>query len=210
MAADLKRFSIAILAGGMNRRFNNRNKALLKWDNTPLIEKYLETLSPLTGDLFLITNSPELFAGYAVRSFADIIPGKGPLSGIHSALHHSVYKHTLILACDMPFINTKIITELYELSDTYPELVIAPAHANGIETLVSIWPETLFTHLDKWLMGDNPKKILDFLNHHHCLHKMMTDTDTSDFTNINSDDDLEEARKRLAMVDKFRTRGMNQ
>lgn len=195
MAANLKRFSIAILAGGLNRRFNHRNKALMEWDNKTLLEHYLNTLSPLTDDLCLITNNPELFSGFSVRLFPDLIPGKGPLSGIHSSLHHSSKEHTLILACDMPFINIKIISELAELSGKYPGLVIAPAHPNGLETLFSIWPKTILSRLDAWLREDRSKRILDFLEHYKALNKMIVDADVSDFININTTDDFEEAKK---------------
>ena len=182
---------MAILAGGRNRRFNGRIKALLPWKGKTLIRHQIDIFSDLTGDLMVITHHPELLNLPGTPMYKDILPGGGPLSGIHAALHNATCSHTLVVACDMPFVSPQVITELITASAQHPHLVIAPTHAKGVETLFSLWPATILSTLDKWLKEDQSKRILDFLEHHLCLFKMKTETNPNSFTNINTAKDLE-------------------
>ncbi len=187
--------SVAILAGGRNRRFDGRVKALLPWKGKTLIRHQVDIFSGITDDLMVITHHPELLNLPGIPMYHDVIPGGGPLSGIHAALHHATCSHTLVVACDMPFVSTQVITELIMASAQYPHLVIAPTHAKGVETLFSLWPATILPLLDTWLREDQSKRILDFLKHHQRLFNMKTEADPTTFTNINTPKDLGEAEK---------------
>src|SRR5262245_35696810 len=55
------------------------------------------------------------------RRVADTVPGSGPLGGIHAALTSVAVDcacPVLIVACDMPYITTALVTRLFdELQD---------------------------------------------------------------------------------------------
>ena len=63
--------SIAILAGGQSKRIG-RDKAFLEVDGSPLIERILVRVKPLTDDLFISTNSPEKYKQFGLRTVADV------------------------------------------------------------------------------------------------------------------------------------------
>ncbi|MDH7478960.1 MAG: molybdenum cofactor guanylyltransferase [Syntrophomonadaceae bacterium] len=96
-----------ILAGGKNSRME-KNKALLKMGEKTVIERIIDELEPLVERIIVVTNSPEEYSWLGVEVIRDIVPGRGPLSGIHAGLKHSPYRYNLVVACDMPFVSRKL------------------------------------------------------------------------------------------------------
>lgn len=195
MSVNQKPVSIAILAGGKNSRFGFKPKALMLWEGEPLISRYLRLLSPLTADLFIITNSPEEYSGVSARMHPDIIPGNGPLSGIHAALQIAQHNYVLITACDMPFLPIKVVNDLMDKYIENPGKVIIPVHSAGKEPLLSLWPVTVKPLLDKWLENKSSLKILDFIDHYNLFQEFEAFADETLFMNINTREDLKSAQK---------------
>lgn len=98
----MKQFgTVAILAGGLSSRMGF-DKQLLKTRQQRFITSLLPGLRAVFDDVIVVTSRPELYETLPVRTVSDIVPGKGPLSGIHAALHSATSEYTYIMACDMP------------------------------------------------------------------------------------------------------------
>lgn len=100
--ADRMFQTAVILAGGRSRRMGF-DKQLLEIDHS---HKYLavylaEKLLDEFQEVLVVTNTPELYEGIPVRTCSDIYPGKGPISGIHSAFCHCDSEFIFAMACDM-------------------------------------------------------------------------------------------------------------
>lgn len=67
-----------------------------------MIAMLLPKLSTCFEDIVVVTNLPALYRDMSVRTVQDIIPDKGPLSGIHAALSISRSDYVYMMACDMP------------------------------------------------------------------------------------------------------------
>lgn len=93
-----------ILAGGKNTRMG-ANKALLEIEHRQLISRIIDELAGDFPQIIIVANDPEQYRQFGVRVTPDIIPERGPLSGIHAGLSVSPYRLNFITACDMPFIN---------------------------------------------------------------------------------------------------------
>jgi molybdopterin-guanine dinucleotide biosynthesis protein A len=113
-AAKQPDFSVAILVGGQSRRMG-RNKALLEVDGTHLLQRVIDAVRNLTDDLFLVTNTPEVYQPFGLRMVGDVMPGKAALGGIYTALLKAQYEWVFLLACDMPRLDPKVITFLADL-----------------------------------------------------------------------------------------------
>src|SRR5258707_10267809 len=110
--------SAAILAGGQATRFSGRDKSALVVDGRTILDRQLSELSSLTGDVMIVGASLDEGAracppslklrrtGQAsgIRRIADIVPGCGPLGGLHAALTHAREDHVFVVACDMPYV----------------------------------------------------------------------------------------------------------
>jgi len=117
--------SVAIIAGGKSSRMG-RDKAFVLLDGKPMIEHVLfrvRTLDP--SQLMIITNNPEAYTYLEVPLHGDVLPGKGALGGILTALHYSPTDYVLAIACDMPFVNPALLKMLAACLEETPEPVDA-------------------------------------------------------------------------------------
>lgn len=97
-----------ILAGGESRRMG-QNKALLDINGSSLIEVIAEQLSDF--EEVVIVGNKETYNHLNYRVIEDIIPSKGPLSGIHTALKDAD-DNCFICSCDSPSISEEMFIEM--------------------------------------------------------------------------------------------------
>lgn len=153
--------SIAILAGGQSKRMG-RDKAFLKVGGRRLIERVIDRVKPLTDDLFIGTNSAEKYQAFGLRLVADVYPDKAALGGIYSAIHAARYPQVLIVACDMPFLNTGLLQYLIDLAPTAD--VVAPLiEPPQPETLHAVYSKTCLPAIEPRLQA-NKLRIIGFFD----------------------------------------------
>lgn len=185
--------SVALLAGGSGSRLGGTQKALIPWKKGTLLSEFLYTFLKVTDDLFVITNHPLPEPYHTLPAYPDLIPGKGPLSGIHTALSVSKHPLVLIVACDMPFVTADAASWLLQHANQKPQKVIIPQGIHGPEPMFGIWPVVVLNVLEDWLRKDNPLKIMHFLEYHSLVSIVPSDMnriDSNFFFNINTPEDL--------------------
>jgi len=143
-----------VLAGGRSTRMG-RNKALLPWAGTRLIERLLITLRPLFRDVAIVANEAAPYADLGVPIWPDRLPGKGALGGIYTAVFHSTSPQTFCLACDMPFPNPAVIAYLREVAPGYD--VVVPRTADGYQPLHAVYSRTCLPAMETLLHADRLK-----------------------------------------------------
>lgn len=109
-----------ILAGGKSSRFGS-NKALANYKNTTILEHTYNTLQPFCRSI-IISGEYSEYKNLKIKTQADLIPNIGPLGGIYSCLINSGTPWLLIITCDMPLINEKVLSKL--ITNEYHNLVI--------------------------------------------------------------------------------------
>jgi molybdopterin-guanine dinucleotide biosynthesis protein A len=123
-----------ILAGGKSRRFGS-NKAFADINGQPLIERVISTLTPIFDELIIITNNPDEYAFLGLPMHEDLIKGLGPIGGIYTGLEKIKNSRGFFVACDMPFLNEKLIQYMAGLSREFEAVVpkidwkMEPLHA---------------------------------------------------------------------------------
>jgi molybdopterin-guanine dinucleotide biosynthesis protein A len=137
-------FSAAILIGGKATRFEGRDKSSLIVEGQTILSRQLAAVSGVASDVMLVGPSTppsevagSLGAGGSPRYVADIVPGCGPLSGIHAALSAARGDATLILACDMPFVSTPLLRHLVSLADQAD--IVVPQTERGYHPLCAVY-----------------------------------------------------------------------
>ncbi len=103
-----------VLAGGKSRRMTYDKQELLIGGDR-LMEVTIRSLSALFDEVLIVSNRPELYQDLSCRVIADIYPGHGPLSGIHTALIHARSDLIYVRACDMPNLNLEFIQYMISL-----------------------------------------------------------------------------------------------
>ena len=126
-----------ILAGGKNLRLG-RIKALEIIGGKSLIERVIERLTPISSRILIVTSleHSDFPAGGDVEILTDLYPGQGPLVGIYTGLMASRSSHSIVVACDMPFLNTELLDHMLGQTTDYDAVVprletglIEPLHA---------------------------------------------------------------------------------
>lgn len=99
-----------MLAGGQSSRMG-QDKALLQWQDRSLYQ-HMATIAEQSGAHRIwisrfADNTPESHTW-----LRDIIPGRGPISGIHAALHATHAKALIIVPVDMPLLRPGHLAQL--------------------------------------------------------------------------------------------------
>jgi molybdenum cofactor guanylyltransferase len=114
--------SAIVLAGGQSRRMG-RDKALIDYQGRPIIAHVIDTLRVLADDVVVVTNRSDLYSSFAARVVADYDPPCGPLGGIAVGLYAAQHPLTVVVACDMPFLNVSLLRWLIDLAADYDAVV---------------------------------------------------------------------------------------
>ena len=126
--------SAAILAGGQATRFGGRDKSALTVEGRTILERQVAELLPLTSDLLIVG---ERTHHSAARTVADVVPGCGPLGGLHAALTHARGDAVFLVACDMPYVTTAFIAHLLQLAGEAD--IVVPQTERGYHPLCAVY-----------------------------------------------------------------------
>lgn len=112
----------AVLAGGQSRRMG-RDKALLCLGGIPMVRILVEKLRRLADPVTIVADHRDRFGELGLPVLADLLPGCGPLGGIHAALHGLDARETFILPCDTPFVSHDLIAYIVAFPTDAPARV---------------------------------------------------------------------------------------
>jgi len=135
-----------ILAGGENRRMG-MDKAFLEINGRPLIEHILDVFSTLFARTVVVTNTPDLYRKYDIELTSDALDIRGPLTGIYSGLLKSTDEYNFIAACDMPFLNPRLISYMGEIAAGQDAVV--PQFNGFLEPLHAIYRRGILPVIEK-------------------------------------------------------------
>jgi molybdopterin-guanine dinucleotide biosynthesis protein A len=130
--------TIVINAGGESLRMGE-NKALKLFAGEPLIVRMVARVRSIADELLVTTNQPQAFEFLGIPLVADLLPGKGALSGLYTAIAAAQQPLVAVLACDMPFINSGLLAAQRELMLAGGVDVVIPFSPQGIEPLHAIY-----------------------------------------------------------------------
>ena len=201
MTARPDPFSLAIIAGGQSRRMG-RDKAFVELGGKALIERVIEGSANLgQSETILITNKPAQYAHLGLPMFRDILPDKGSLGGIYTALLKAANEFVLALACDMPFISTELLRFMIRQVSEDTDIVV-PRVDGYPQGLHAIYKKTCIAPIAEQLAA-NRLKIIRFYDQMRVRYLDEADYAAFDpqgrsFANLNTPEELAEAERLLA------------
>jgi len=179
-----------ILAGGRSSRMGS-NKALLPYRGGLFIEAIHRRLATLFPEVLLITNTPEQYDFLPCRKAGDIYPDMGALAGLHSGLHHSATPHIFAVACDMPYLDDRLIS--YLVGQRHKGDLVIPEGEAGFEPLHAVYAKSCLLHMEASLLAGR-RRIVSFFDKVDMVSVSRSVTAAFDsgfrsFSNINTPDD---------------------
>lgn len=185
-----------ILAGGKSSRMGT-NKALLKMNDVPAIERISKSLKPIFLEQMVVTNEPDTYQFLGVKTVKDQFPGRGPLAGIHAGLLASPHEVNLITACDMPFVSAELARALVLCIADFDAVV--PVINGREQPLFSVFKKKAVTEIETSILKGRlrVKDLLGELNVLYIddLHVPIDGSAERIFFNMNHPHEYEEAKK---------------
>ena len=196
MTADL---TVAVLAGGHSSRMGT-DKSFVRVLGRPLIEHTLAQAAGLGDETLIVTNRPQDYAYLGLPLFGDVLPDKGALGGLYSALQAARGRHVLCIACDMPFVVRNLMAYVVSLR----------SEAEAVVSRLAGQPEPFRAVYGRDCRGTMLAALeAGRLRVSDCLAQMQVryvdeaeidrfDPERLSFVNVNTPDDLEHARRLAA------------
>jgi molybdopterin-guanine dinucleotide biosynthesis protein A len=183
--------TVAILAGGKSSRMG-RDKSFVLFQGRPMIEGVKERVSGLGDELILITNKPTEYAHLGLPMFSDVYPDHGSLGGIFTAVHYAAHPYTLVVACDMPWLNRPLLNYMISLRETAD--VVVPRWQKYPEPLHAVYSKACLAPIEENLQAQR-LKITGFFGR-VAVHFLERETIARfdplgrSFANVNTPEDL--------------------
>ncbi|MEI6387594.1 MAG: molybdenum cofactor guanylyltransferase [Spirochaetota bacterium] len=154
----------AILSGGEGRRLGGLAKESILMDGEALGPRLVRLLARRFGRIIVVTKNPGLYEGLGAETTADILPGMGPLSGLHAAfsqLGPGRDEWIWLAAVDMPgfdpgfvdLLEARLESSIEALSPDNPDRPGAcmARFAEHFEPFQAIWSSRLLPDLEQLL-----------------------------------------------------------
>ncbi len=192
----LPNLTVAVLAGGKSSRMGT-DKSFVRVLGRPLVEDVLAQAAGIGAETLIVTNRPDDYRYLSVPLFTDVLPDKGALGGIYTALHSSSQPHTLCVACDMPFVVRPLLDYLISL---IPEGDAIIPRLNGeAEPFRAIYSQACLAPI-RAALDAGKMRVISFFPDVRVRFVDEPEIDRFDpqhlsFFNVNTPEDLEQARR---------------
>jgi molybdopterin-guanine dinucleotide biosynthesis protein A len=194
----IKGITGVILAGGQNTRFPIQ-KGFIRIKGIPIIERNLALMKTLFRDVLISTNMPEAYFSLGVPLVGDVLPSRGPMAGIYTSLINSHDPSIFVSACDMPFLDARVIRlvcEKYNEQSHRDHIdAVVPVFDSEPQPLLGVYCNTVLPALEAGILNDKVS-LRQFLKEIRVYFVDETDVRLVDpegksFVNINTVDDYE-------------------
>ena len=191
-----------ILAGGRSKRLG-RDKARLPWPDensqTTLLHHVHAVLAPLCDEVLVVGNRADL-AGFTV--VPDVAAAQSSLTGLVSGLRAAATPLALAVACDMPFLNERLLRALIDRATDEWDAV-APVVRHEPETLHTVYHRRCLPAASEMLEAGDLRlgRLMKRLRVRAVSPDEVRrfDPDLASFSNINTPAELAAAREKARL-----------
>jgi len=203
-----------ILAGGQATRMGGGDKGLLPLGHSTILDHVIARLRPQVGGLALNANgNAARFDAFNLPVLPDSITGfPGPLVGVLAGLDWAAEQGAesiVSVAADTPFFPADLVAVLQGRAEgmAHPLVLAATPRGEGETTksmsrsglirhpTFGLWPVALRDDLREAL-NDGLRKVVIWTEKHHGREAVF-ESDQDPFFNVNTPEDLEQARAML-------------
>ncbi|SHI81240.1 molybdenum cofactor guanylyltransferase [Desulfofundulus thermosubterraneus] len=150
-----------ILAGGKSTRMG-MDKAFIPIGQTTMIKKIASELRKVFSRVMVVSNKREfLYQHLGLPVVNDLRSGCGPLGGIHAGLTFADTPYIFVVACDMPFIDARLIPVLVGTCSGYDAVV--PRIKECMEPLFAVYSKSCLPSIEQVIDNKN-FKLVDLLS----------------------------------------------
>lgn len=176
-----------------------QDKATVDLGGETLLEHATTRLSRQVNALSINSNSDDLKSDWPI--IKDLIPDfAGPLAGVLSAIDWTatlfpIHTHIVTVPIDAPFFPNDLVSEL---SRSRNDNICVARYCGTLHPVFALWPVSVAPILKTWLADPNNRSVKHFiLSVAHTMIDFPSIDGLDPFMNINTPDDLEQAKVRI-------------
>jgi molybdopterin-guanine dinucleotide biosynthesis protein A len=198
----LEPISAIVLAGGKSTRMGRDKTQIHLNSGLSLVDQAVARMRDTANEVIVATAGVQWDVP-GVRWAFDIYEGAGPLGGIYAGLREAAWSHALVVACDMPFLNEALLRYMVGLPRDYDVLI--PSLPHGVEPLHAIYGKGCLEP-SRQLLEEQRYSILELFDMVRMRYLTQAEVEQFDpecrsFFNINTPDQLREARRMASAVE---------
>jgi molybdopterin-guanine dinucleotide biosynthesis protein A len=190
-----------VLVGGTSKRMG-QSKASLLIDGEKMLHRQIRLLRTVARRVVVVGGATDYMGRFDVPVVPDELPGRGPLAGIYTALLKSRTEFNIVLGCDLPFVNGRMLAFLVGRAMNSGSDVTVPCSRDGRpQPLCAVYRRrALYAVRTRLALGAN--KISGFFPMVHCNAIPWREVAGAGFTpsvfdNMNTPEEYEYVRKRI-------------
>jgi len=175
----------------------------MSFNGKPLIKRIHDRFSDIGQETILITNSEKGYTDFDLPIFQDIIPDRGALGGLYTALSFSQEPYVGLIAADLPFASPRLILKLLEFAQNLHADAALPSTEFGLEPMHAVYKRETCLPLVKNALDQNQWKMIAW--HDLAKVRVLDPEETrraagTDYTfeNVNTPKDFRDAEKLAA------------
>lgn len=155
----VKNLSAIVLAGGKSTRMGTE-KGLVLLNGQSFVQHILNAINGLSDDVFIVANNP-LYDENHKNVVKDLFPNSGPLAGIYTGMQKIKHEMALVLSCDIPLIDTKLLKWLIENEGKTSATILSVQ--GQMHPLIGIYKRSLIEEI-RMRIENKQFKMIDFVN----------------------------------------------
>ncbi|HUV02261.1 MAG TPA: molybdenum cofactor guanylyltransferase [Desulfobacteria bacterium] len=199
--------TVLILAGGKGQRFHSRDKCFIMLDGKPLIQRAIDNLWSAADEIIVAARDEQQGARISttipdkIALVFDPLKGVGPLAGILSGLERSSSSFSLIVGCDMPFVNKEVVEFLFAVAERGDYDAVVPRWENGmVEPLHAVYKREAMLAAVRDAIEHGDKKLFNVLSQLKNVEFLPINEireinpELTTFRNINTPEELKKLR----------------
>jgi len=175
-----------ILAGGLARRMEGKDKGLVHFRQQPMITHAIRALSVVASELFVNANRHiEQYQVFGYPVVSDIERDfSGPLAGVYAAMLEAEHPVLLVMPCDSPFMSADALQALVDARSAVDADIAVAFDGERIQPVFMALKTSLKQDLQAYL-AKGERKIDRWFEGHDCI-KVDLSAHPDYFSNINS------------------------
>ena len=182
-----------ILAGGLSKRLNGRDKAMIEIQGKRILDHIYSVYQNIFSEIILVTNKPEAYLNWNMLTVSDLFPLRSSLTGIHAGLFYASHPYIFVSACDAPFLQPELVRLLVSAARPGADAFM-PETSKGLEPLCAVYAKSCLKTIETHIRQEKLK--IQWVFHQSRIDRISeervrkADPGFLSFVNINTPDDL--------------------
>ena len=191
-----------VLAGGQSKRFGE-DKSQVNLEGKILINYILSEILDVFDEILIVANSDiEFMQSKKISKIEDFQKDLGPLGGVLSAMkwikqNNKNYQWISTFPSDTPFFKKELLEDFYEKINFNESKLFFIKSNNTRHNIFGLWSLELLNQLEEDLIKKGERKVELWANSIGVKNIDMQFKNNDPFFNINTKEDLENAKKYL-------------